>query len=145
MDFKYYVVKKNSKSIELSISITQIGFPIWIGKAIINKMLRTPTDGNRERYLYIRLEKHACSDKESFVYNQLVNCSNYEHVKSIFCSNNDLFNLGKINLHSVLQHIEIINLAIIWIILLIKHALNINIKTHGKHKQEVSDNLSICV
>ena len=98
-----------------------------------------------EYNLYIRLEKHACSDKESFVYNQLVNCSNYEHVKSIFCSNNDLFNLGKINLHSVLRHIEIINLAIIWIILLIKHALNINIKTHGKHKQEVSDNLSICV
>lgn len=40
---------------------------------------------------------------------------------------------------------EIINLTIIWSILLINDALNINIKTHGKQKQEVSDNLSICV
>lgn len=98
-----------------------------------------------ERNLYIRLEEHACSDKESFVYNQLLNCSNYEHIKSCFCSNNDLFNIGKFNLHSVLQHIEIINLAIIWSILLIKDALNTNIKTLGKHKQEVGDNLGICV
>ena len=45
--------------------------------------------GKTEHNLCIRTEKHACSDKESAIYDHTNNSSYYSYIENLFCFNND--------------------------------------------------------
>lgn len=54
-------------------------------------------------------KKHAYSDKESFICNHFYIYNNYEHIKTLFSSYNDLLNSQKSDLHCAIQHTKFTN------------------------------------
>ena len=84
--------------------------------------------GKTERNLCTRTEEHACSDKESAIYDHINICRYYSQIENLFHSNNDLFDKALISINSIQSNTKIIDSAHDWYILLIKEALLIKQK-----------------
>ena len=54
-----------------------------------------------ERILFTRIKEHACSDKETAIYNYDNNCSYYGYIQNLFCFNNDSFHKTLFSIISV--------------------------------------------
>ena len=67
-------------------TIKELGFQIsWIEK--YKYVVKKNSKMNRKEF-----KKHAYSDKESFICNHFYIYNNYEHIKTLFSSYNDLLN-----------------------------------------------------
>ena len=79
--------------------------------------------GKTERNLCTRTEEHACSDKESAIYDHINNCSYYSYIENLFRFNNDSFHKALFSINSVQSNTKVIHSGHDWNDLLIKEAL----------------------
>ena len=84
--------------------------------------------GKTEHNLCTRTEEHACSDKESAIYNHIYNYSYYSYIENLFHFNNDLFDKALFSINSVQSNTKALDSAHDWNDLLIKEALLIKQK-----------------
>ena len=57
--------------------------------------------GKTEHNLFARTEEHACSDKESAIYDHISNCNYYSYIENLFRFNNDSFDKALFSTNSV--------------------------------------------
>ena len=67
--------------------------------------------GKTERNLCTRTEEHACSDKESAIYDHINNYSYYSYIENLFRFNNDSFDKALFSINSVQSNTKVIDSA----------------------------------